>query len=185
MKSIAFTGHRKCDEVVVREMMKQFLCALLSKDDRLLFICGGAVGVDTIAAEEILKLRDGDCDGGRIELHLFLPCKDQDRFWSGEYKGRFRGVLARANSIKYICDQYDISCMERRNRAMVDASDLVCAYWERTRGGTNNTIAYSLGFKPNVYKERKTVWWLNSEVGGRKLSRDEYEKLMNKNWGRE
>ena len=78
--SVCFTGHRA--------IPPQELPALTERLDRVLealyqhgfrdFICGGALGFDTLAAQRILLMRTHHAD---VRLRLAIPCSTQSSRW--------------------------------------------------------------------------------------------------------
>ena len=78
--SVCFTGHRA--------IPPQELPALTERLDRVLealyqhgfrdFICGGALGFDTLAAQRILLMRTHHAD---VRLRLAIPCSTQSARW--------------------------------------------------------------------------------------------------------
>lgn len=83
-KACCFTGHRK---IPVEDRLR--LCCLLddaitSLADRGVdtFLAGGALGFDTLAAQEVLRLRQGELPW--IRLVLVLPCLGQEARWRPE-----------------------------------------------------------------------------------------------------
>lgn len=89
------------------------------------FGAGGAVGFDTIAAEEVINLR------GRypqIKLILVLPCPEQANRWDSNAKARYERIKRCADKIVYTSAHYTSDCMYRRNRYLVDGSSICVAY---------------------------------------------------------
>ncbi len=142
--SCCFTGHRTLTPAV-----KRALTEIL--DRRLLALCevgftefrtGGALGFDTLAAQRVILLKKAN---PQCKLHLVLPCRDQDRYWSAPDKAAFAEILRHADTVEYLRDAYTPDCMHARNRALVDESDLCLAYLAPgKRGGTHYTCTYAL-----------------------------------------
>ena len=138
-RSCCFTGHRSLSmpraEVAekVRELIKQAI-----KEGYRHFINGGAVGFDTIAAEQVIALRDA---GQPITLEICVPCVDQDLKWSPRQKEQYKQILVAADSISMRKHPFTKFCMKWRNELMVSKSSLVIAYYTPGKtGGTKNTI---------------------------------------------
>ena len=143
-KVCMFTGHRIIPGDACKplwEELKKELSNLYVAGVRD-FITGGALGFDTLAALTVLTLRDIRPD---VKLHLYLPCRDQDKKWNAKDKERFSHILERADDVIYICDKYVPGCMHTRNRRMVDNSDICVAYLRRDSGGTAYTVDYAQG----------------------------------------
>lgn len=106
------------------------------------FIHGGALGVDTWAAEIVLNLRDTY----PITTDLYMPFTGQERMWNAESKKRYYKIRDACNGVVVCCDEgYAAWKMLARDKAMVDASDLVIAVWngDLGRSGTGHTVAYA------------------------------------------
>lgn len=105
------------------------------------FICGGAVGFDTLAADCVLAMRERFPE---ITLSLFLPCRDQTQKWNSltDLK-KYKEILGKADEVRYVTDFYTEICMHERNRLMADFSDVCVAYMRTARGGTAYTVKYA------------------------------------------
>ena len=104
------------------------------------FISGMAVGVDMDFAEMILKLRDRY----PVTLECAIPCPNQTLKWSDKEKLRYNGILKRADKITIVEKRYTPECMLKRNRYMVDKSNVVIAVFNGIeKGGTWYTINYA------------------------------------------
>lgn len=136
--SCCFTGHR----IIARADRAPLTSALEAELERLFargiteFYAGGARGFDTIAAECVLRVRERL----PIRLHLILPCRDQCRGWTSPERVRYGEILRRADSVRYVCEEYEEDCMLRRNDALVEASGVCVCYMQRPRGGTAYTV---------------------------------------------
>ncbi len=142
-KAVCFTGHRticEADLSPLRSALYSTVASLMIEGaDR--FICGGAMGFDTLAAECVINLRKRF---PHVKLNLVLPCRNQTEKWvSGENLLRYKSILGAADSIEYIRDFYSEGCMHERNRRMVGLSDVCVAYLKRNRGGTAHTFKYA------------------------------------------
>lgn len=105
------------------------------------FLCGGALGFDTFAAMYIgsLKMRGFD-----VKLVLVLPCRDQAAKWSAYDRQVYNGILDRADEVIYTAESYYTGCMQKRNRALVDASSVcICFLSEYRPSGTRQTVEYA------------------------------------------
>ena len=125
------------------ESMSCFIDLYIRKFGYNYFICGGAIGVDTDFAEIVIGLRDRVYD--HIKLEIAAPCRDQDKKWSKKDKAVYKNILEKADKVTYISERYSPDCMFKRNKYMVDSSDIVFAFWNKNikKGGTFNTILYA------------------------------------------
>ena len=137
-----FTGHRRIEERHGMYLPKKLddLIERLISEGYTDFCVGGAIGFDTVVA---LKVLEKKCQYGFIRLCLYLPCRDQDRGWSDTLRRAYDYVLKNADSMQYASDEYVSGCMQKRNRQMVDDSELCVAYCGRSSGGTAYTVAYA------------------------------------------
>jgi uncharacterized phage-like protein YoqJ len=101
------------------------------------FGCGGAIGFDTLAGFAALRLKERY---PQIKLILVLPCRNQDMRWSEAQKADYRELLAGADKITYVSEQYFDGCMQKRNRHLAAHSGVCVAYMTRDAGGTAYTV---------------------------------------------
>ena len=106
------------------------------------FICGGAVGFDTLAACRVIVARKRHAD---VELFLVLPCRNQTEKWKNSrdvavYQ-RLKGI---ADRVTYTSVTYTAGCMHLRNRTMADMCEHCIAYYNNSgKGGTAYTVRYA------------------------------------------
>ena len=110
------------------------------------FICGMAKGCDLYFAEIVLALRD-EYQG--LTLEAAIPCETQSHGWSGEERRRYNYILHQCDNVTLISREYTPGCMQRRNKYMVDSSQVLIAARTGAPGGTEQTIQYarSLGVR--------------------------------------
>ena len=142
-KTACFTGHRHLPPDRLQE-----ISALLSRavseayaDGYRDFYCGGALGFDTLAAQEVLKLRKEKKD---IRLLLAIPCADQPARWSLNDQDVYQRIFSQANERTILFPDYTPGCFLARNRHMVDRSTLCICYLYSLRGGTAQTVRYAV-----------------------------------------
>ncbi len=162
-KICMFTGHRNID-VDIQPILTRSLGALIERlayEGFVHFRAGGAIGFDTIAALKVIETKK---KLPHIRLHMYLPCKSQDAKWGETARAAYRFILSNADSIEYVSETYTCGCMQKRNRRMVDGSDLCVTYcitdynlqprqlslFESSddivysqRGGTQSTLKYA------------------------------------------
>lgn len=137
-----FTGHRRLPKAMLDTIKSntRFQIQRLIGEGVDTFICGGAVGYDTLCAELVLEMREKH----DISLVIAVPCRNQDNVFSFEEKLEYRRILALANEVVYLSEKYKKGCMAARNKFMVDRSQYVIAYCTRKiKSGTMQTIAYA------------------------------------------
>lgn len=141
-KLCIFTGHRTIPHskyAALEQVLAQQI-TLLAEHGILRFGSGGALGFDTLAAETVLTLRR---EMPKIRLSLFLPCREQARYWSAENQMRHARLRRLADEVVFTGDAYTQQCMYVRNRFMVDRAHLCLAFLEKERGGTAYTVNYA------------------------------------------
>ncbi len=140
--SCCFTGHRIIafdDREKIEKDMRQVMEALI-EGGVTRFICGGALGFDTLAALSVLKLKE---TFPHITLSLALPCRDQAARWTEKQRKLYEDILMKADHTDYMFDHYVQGCMQMRNRFMVDNADICIAYYTGRPGGTRQTVNYA------------------------------------------
>ena len=102
------------------------------------FYCGGALGFDTLAALEVLRLRQKHPD---VRLIVVIPCGNQDARWPAASKLIYRQILKEADETVQLADHYFAGCMQIRNQYMIVRSGLCISYLrpECNSGGTWST----------------------------------------------
>lgn len=142
MDTCCFTGHRRLDPAILPELRQ----AIAARIEQLIaqgvryFVCGGALGFDTLAEETVLEARARHT---QVKLILILPCRDQAVPWGASDRQRYDHLLAAADQIVYVQQTYTRGCMQRRNRHMVDSSGHCIYYLTRQGGGTAYTADYA------------------------------------------
>ena len=104
------------------------------------FISGLAIGVDTMFAEAVIELRK---KYKNITLEGAIPCRNQDEKWNAEAKKRYAKIKKECDFLTYISDEYTKTCMNDRNKYMVDHSSVVIAVWNGEPSGTGNTVRFA------------------------------------------
>ena len=138
MKAVALTGHRKLKEnfdyFLLEDKLKSLIDAGYTK-----FYCGMAMGFDLTCAGLLLRLKKFY----KIELIACVPCENQEEKYSYYDKLLYYDYLQKFDEVKYIEKNFTKSCMFKRNRYLVDNSDLVFAYLYKQKGGTYYTVEYA------------------------------------------
>ena len=157
---ICFTGHRPqslpwgYDET--KESCILFKCVMASIIEKAIingytyFITGMALGIDIICAEIVLELKK---KYKNVMLECSIPCLNQEKKWSSIEQERYKNILKKADVVHYVSEtEYTNTCMNDRNKYMVEQSDIVLAVWNGKPSGTGNTIkiAKALGKKIRI-----------------------------------
>lgn len=104
------------------------------------FLCGMARGCDTYFAEAVLRQRE---QLPELRLEAVIPCPGQADRWSREDRARYEGLLRQCDGLTVLQAAYTEGCMQRRNRVMVDRSQLMITVYDGSGGGTGQTVAYA------------------------------------------
>lgn len=136
-RTCCFTGHRpeklQANESGIKSALEAEIKAAISRGF-CNFITGMARGVDTWAAQIVLKLK-----GEGNDIHLICA------FAYKKAKLSIDDLTAQNSSdyIYYASEIYSRSCYMERNKWMVDNSSIVIAVYNGKKGGTLNTINYA------------------------------------------
>lgn len=141
--TVCFTGHRTIPEsdrsgiiISLQQVMEDAFRMGFRR-----FLCGGAVGFDTIAALEVLAFRESHPS---VRLIIAVPCRSQPLYWPLRDREIYQSVLDRANEVRILSDHYYNGCMQARNHYMVNHSSLCVCYMKQMKGGTWSTVRYAM-----------------------------------------
>ncbi len=141
---VCFTGHRQEKLTRSEAEIKLYLEAAIRHaitDGLNVFLTGACRGVDLWAGQIVIQLRD---NGWPIKLICACPYDGFEKGWRQEWQEQYRNVLAAADFVKYVCQEYSNSCFQVRNQYMVDHSSRVIAVYNGQKSGTRNTIEYAV-----------------------------------------
>ena len=151
-KSCCFTGYRpekfpfslEKDIKQLNIFENKLYSAIFSlpKEGVTRFYCGMAEGFDIIGAEVVLDLKENIKDT-IIELVAVVPFKTQAERFSPFWRERYDKILEAADKVVVLSDKYYNGCFAKRNRYMVDNSDVVLTYFDGKPGGTGSTLNYA------------------------------------------
>lgn len=132
---------------------KFMMLKLDAKQEIKAAISGLALGWDTAWALAALELR--------IPLIAAIPFDGQHSRWRREQQELYDKIVGKAHETVIVTDvttkshRFEIAqALDKRNRWMVDNSELVAGLHNGTKGGTNNCVIYA------KFKERRlhNVW---------------------------
>lgn len=152
----SFTGHRKIESdhrAALTELLGRAIEYAYSEGCRD-FICGGAIGFDTLAAREVIRFRMTHTD---TRLILALPCIEQDLKWSDAQKSAYEFTLTAADEVVYTSDSYTKSCMAERNRFLAERCDILIAYVGRMTSGAGQTMRMAEKLEKRIYNLYPTL----------------------------
>ena len=150
-KSCCFTGHRPqklpwgYDELDPRciEFKNKLSAVIYAVYESGIkhFICGMALGCDMYCAEAVIELKKRFAD---ITLEAAVPYDGQEVKWAESSRKRYRSILMKCDKTTLIQDAYSPGFMMRRNKYMVDNSNVLIACYNGSSGGTWNTVKYAM-----------------------------------------
>lgn len=105
------------------------------------FLCGMAQGCDLYFCEAVLDLRSRHPD---VTVEAAIPCPTQAEGWPPDQRERYARLVAACDFETLVSDRYTSSCMQRRDRYMVDHASLLIAAFDGTPGGTRYTMEYAM-----------------------------------------
>lgn len=140
--SICFTGHRDispAEQRMIVSKLTKLLDALATIKGLNYCYAGGAIGLDTIAAETVLSIKKRH---NNLKLHLILPCEGQENQWAPKQKEVYNSIKSKADSVRVLSPFFYNGCMQSRNRELLLRSDLCIAYLRpgTSGGGSLNTV---------------------------------------------
>jgi len=131
---IAFTGHRHLKYVDV----EQSLIKRHSDFPGTMWITGGAYGLDSHAARFALD--------HSIPLWLVLPFPAKilcARWPSGDAQDLLFRSVKYCAKLSVVSSVFSMASYQRRNEFMVDAADVLAAFFDGSQGGTANCVRYA------------------------------------------
>ena len=142
-QTCCFTGHR----TIPTDKMQEIIGKTEAKVRELIrggyrcFMVGGAIGYDTLAAELLFRLRDGEHLD--IRVTLAYPFDGYMDRWSEEQKATYERLLPLYDERICVAAAASRGAYLARDRYIVDASSACIAYCTRQTGGTAYTIRYA------------------------------------------
>jgi len=141
---IAVTGHRPDKLGKEYDMKGRFstkiykkLVSIVETNKPHLMISGMALGVDMIWANVAINKH--------IPFIAAVPCYNQHSRWPEKSQRIYARIINDPLCcLKYVTEkEYTPSCMQIRNKWMVDNSDVLVAIWDGSIGGTANCVKYA------------------------------------------
>jgi uncharacterized phage-like protein YoqJ len=157
--TLCFTGHRYYSGGAEDEAQLAEAIETAYGDGYRLFISGMAQGFDLAAAEAVLKLRENRSD---VALVAAVPFLRQARAFSDTNKARYEAILAVADKVVALREEYTHGCYWERDDWMVARSSrVICWYDGSGGGGTRYTVRAALATGLdiiNIYKSPDTLF---------------------------
>ena len=141
-QTCCFTGHRHIPTQDLPDLYPALSHAIqtLIQQGYRYFGSGGALGFDTLAAVEVLRLKK---QFPHIRLILVLPYPRHWQRWKKADADQFQRILASADKTVWTSRRYERGCMAKRNRHLVDCSSACVCYLRRHPSGTAYTVEYA------------------------------------------
>ena len=147
----AFTGHRperfsfgydesaeQCNEL--KALLADWIGIFVASGIKT-FYYGAAQGVDMWAAEIVIGLKKSHND---LQLIAVLPCETQALQWPPDLRDRYYNILTDCDDVVKLNKEYTATCMNERNRYLVDHTDYILAVYDgHSDGGTAFTVGYA------------------------------------------
>jgi uncharacterized phage-like protein YoqJ len=173
MRRMAFTGARPQHLSPTQvETAKNFLRNSINKaviqgfDE---FITGGAIGIDTWAAEYVLEARENN---KAIKLTVAIPFVGQEKKWSAALQDNYKRILDKADNVVDVSNGSDtllaVIKFHNRNKYMVNQltqdDDWLVGVWTGEKGGTKHCLDYAITnkmrnvFVLNLKENKKNVY---------------------------
>ena len=138
MSACALTGHRELRRDFSEDLLEKQLEELIENGTDT-FYCGMAMGFDLMCAKILLRSKERYT----VKLIACIPHPKQSERFSPYWKRLYDECVAKANERVVVCREFSNSCMQKRNRYMVDHADFVFAYLYSETGGTASTVRYA------------------------------------------
>ena len=150
-ESCCFTGHRPTklpwryreDDHRCLRLKRRIMDALEAayEEGYRHFLCGMAQGCDLYFCECAIELRRRHSD---VTIEAAIPCPTQADSWPAAQRQRYRALLEACDFETMVSSVYSPSCMQRRDRYMVDHASLLIAAFDGSSGGTRYTVEYAM-----------------------------------------
>ena len=79
-----------------------------------------------------------------VTVEAAIPCPTQADGWPAAQRERYARLVAACDFETLVSAQYSSSCMQRRDRYMVDHASLLIAAFDGSPGGTRYTVEYAM-----------------------------------------
>ena len=138
--TVAFFGHRQIDNIItVEDELYSITVDLMKKHEYVEFLVGRDGAFDILVASVILRAKR-EYRNDNSSLIWIMPYPKSDYYKNAEeYEGYYDEIEIYSQQNK--C--YYKSAFQKRNRSMVDRSDLVVFYVRRGEGGAYQTLKYA------------------------------------------
>ena len=138
--TVSFFGHREIERpFVIEQRLEAVITDLMKKKEYIEFFVGRDGEFDQLASSTVCRVAKR-LEYGNTALVLVLP------YMRAEYRDNEDSFHKYYDEV-VICEEsaaaYSAAAFKKRNRVMVDRSDLVICCVERKEGGAYSTIRYA------------------------------------------
>ena len=151
-KTVCFVGHRPqkisylFDEESkefksLRSTLKETIIDFIENENVKHFVSGMVIGADMMCAEIIIELKKTYPD---ITLECAVSCETQAEYWTMKYRDKYFNTVAASDKETMLQWRYTHDCVMKRNRYMVDKSDIIIAVWDGGKGLIKSTVNYAV-----------------------------------------
>lgn len=152
-KALAVTGHRILAENFDYKELYNTLEKFINKDFDT-FLIGMAIGFDSVCFATLEKLKE---KYPFIKLIACIPCLSQSCKFTQAQKEEYDRMLSVADEKIVLGQEYTPTCMQKRNKFMVDNASVVLAYMYKNYGGTANTVNYAKKNNVPIYYVKGSI----------------------------
>ncbi len=152
-RALAVTGHRVLLNNFDKESLREEFIKFIDKGFDT-FLIGMALGFDTLCFQTLLSLKE---NYPNIKLIACIPCKTQAYKFTKNQREEYEKMLSSADEKVLISEEYTPTCMQKRNKYMVDNASVLLAYTYKDYGGAVNTVKYALKQNVPVYKVKGSI----------------------------
>jgi len=148
-QTVCFTGHRPGrlpsgagEQIRMTARLADEIEAAVGRG-KVSFISGCMSGFDTLAAEQVLRLKG---QYPHIQCVLIAPFSAgffRGQNWSAEWESRLRAVIRQADVAVSLSERAYKGVYFERDRVMVGLSSEVIAYYDGGAGGTRYTLEFA------------------------------------------
>ena len=129
------------------EINKKFSEALLKIKEKMgvtNFIMGLEEGAELVSAEQLLIKED-------CSLECALAFEEQASSYSERERERFFSILEKCNKITLTSLKRDFGCKNKRDRYMIDKSDIILCFWDKYSPYTGELLQYAAALDKTIY----------------------------------
>lgn len=145
-KTCAFTGHRVLEKNFNDSNLRITIDYLLTQGYKY-FLVGMALGFDTLCFDVLQEYKKNN----KIKIVACIPCENQADKFNISQKKKYNEMLKLADYKVAIRKNYTETCMQLRNKFMIDNCSCVVAHIKRNYGGTAKTVDYAIQQQKKIY----------------------------------